>query len=82
MQTGERKQKTECLNGEKSKKSVRVPSYVTPDSIAEIKPEDKSIQIDKETFNSFREWFKIIKERDYQKYIQIAKNIKDKKKLN
>ena len=78
MQTGERKQKNECLNGEKSKKSVHVPSYVTPDSIIEIKPEDKSIHIEKETFNSFREWFKTIKERDYQKYIQLAKTIKER----
>ncbi len=80
MQTGEKKQKTECLNGDQSKKSVRVPSYVTPDTITEMKPEDKSIYIDKETFNSFREWFKNIKERDYQRYVAIAKEIKEKEK--
>jgi hypothetical protein len=80
MQTGERKQKNECLNGEQNKKSVRVPSYVTPDTITEIKPEDKSIRIDKETFNSFREWFKTTKERDYQRYILIAKEMKEKQK--
>jgi hypothetical protein len=45
-----------------------------------MKPEDKSIQIDRETFNSFREWFKNIKERDYQRYVTIAKEIKEKEK--
>jgi hypothetical protein len=79
METGKKEQKKECLPGEKDKKSVRVPSYVTVDTILAQKPTSKTITIEKETFCAFREWYRNTKERDYQTYILAATNMKLKK---
>ena len=79
MQTGKREQKKECLPGEKDKKSVRVPSYVTVDTILAQKPINKTVTLDKETFYIFREWYRNTKERDYQTYILAVTNMKLKK---